>query len=83
MHGYTRNLPALQNCADFPASYLQPCQFQLISKLFEGGTSALSENWRPFAPFVREKASLLAALVKIHDHSHISTAPSCLFRIVM
>ena len=83
MRCYTRNLPALGNGADFPASYLQPWQFELIFKLFEGSTSALSENWRPFATFVREKASLLAALVKIHDHSNISTAPSCLFHVVM
>ena len=73
----------LRNSADFPASYLQPRQLWLISKLFEGGTSALSENWRLFAPFVQEKALLLLALVKIHDHSHISPASSYLFRVVM
>ena len=44
MRGCTRNLPALRNGADFFASYLQPWQFQLISKLFEGSASALSEN---------------------------------------
>ena len=73
MHGYMRNLPALWNVADFPASYLQPWQFQLIYKLSEGSNSALSEYWRSFAAFIQKKASLLAALVKIHDNSHIST----------
>jgi len=44
MSACTRNLPALRNSADFPASHLQPWQFQLIFKLFEGSASALSEN---------------------------------------
>ena len=62
MRGYTRNLPALQNGADFPTCYLQPRQIQLISKLFEGTTSVLSGNWRLFASVVSEKASCLTAL---------------------
>ena len=33
-----------------------------------------------FTPFVWDKASHLAALVQIHNHSRTSTAPSCLFR---
>ena len=44
MRGYTRNLPALRNSADFFASHLQPWQFQLISELFEGSASTLGEN---------------------------------------
>ena len=77
--------------------------------------SGLSENWRPFATFVREKGSTLAALSKFTiTHTlvppslvprlspranekpyckrrkagrglgtRLSTAPSCLFRVVM
>ena len=41
---YTRNLPALQNGADFPTCYVQPRQVQPIFKLFEGTTSVLSGN---------------------------------------
>ena len=48
----------------FPTCYLQPQQIWLLSKLFEGSASTLSENWRLLAPFVREKASFLAVLVK-------------------
>ena len=44
MRGCTHNLLALWNGANFPASQLQPWQFQLISKLFEGSASALTEN---------------------------------------
>ena len=65
MRGYTRNVPALWNGADFPTWYLQPQQIQPISKLFEGSTSVLVENWKAFASFVWEKASCLAALGQI------------------
>ena len=64
-------------------SYLQPWQFQLISKLFEGNSSALCENWRLFAPFIQEKALLLPTLVEVYDHWHITTASSCLIRVVI
>ena len=42
------------------------------SKLSEGSTPILSENWRLFARHVEEKALHLAALGQIHDHSQTS-----------
>ena len=54
------------NIADFSTyvTYSPYIQFQLISMLFEGSAYPLSENKKLFASFVREKASLLVALIK-------------------
>ena len=36
----------------------------------------LNKIWKPFAPFVHEKALCLTALSKIQNHSRTRTAPS-------
>ena len=41
-----------------------------IEPIFEGNTSAVNENWRPFASSVRDKALCLAAIVKPHYIHH-------------
>ena len=54
-HGYTCNLPAHQNNgADFPVSYLQPRQIQLLSNICEVSVPVLIENRRLFAPFIEK-----------------------------
>ena len=44
MRGYIRNLPALQNGADFPTCLPTARRIQPIFKLSEGSTSVLSES---------------------------------------
>ena len=48
-----------------PTALTDSADFQV----FKGSTPTLSENWRLFVPRVEEKASRLAALGQIHDHS--------------
>ena len=57
MLSYIRNLQALRNSANLG--------IWLLLKLLRGSTAAVSETCRLFAPFIREKASHLAALVKL------------------
>ena len=53
-----------QSVATLDGFILLPWQVDSIFKLFEGNTSIVSENWRPFASSLQEKALCLAAIVK-------------------
>ena len=48
----------------FPLDTYSPKLNEPFFELFEGNTSTLSENWRPFAPSVRKKALCVVALVR-------------------
>ena len=69
--GIYHSLPAIWNGADFLICYVQLWPTKPFSKLFEASTPALCEIWKPLAPYVEEKASLLI----IHERSRTSTTP--------